>query len=124
GRYTFDLAFDDVIKVAVIAHPSLLKVPEDFEKYKSTAKAPLLVNSCTTDRKFPLEAQGQADAILGGGLFAPGYKREHFEGCTHSFAVRGDMSDPKVKAGKEGAFKATVQFFIDHLQSITTNDEL
>jgi len=31
GRYTFDLAFDKVIKVAAVAHPSLLKVPEDLE---------------------------------------------------------------------------------------------
>jgi hypothetical protein len=29
--------------------------------------------------------------------------------------VRGDMSDPKVKAGKEGAFKNTVEFMIKHL---------
>ncbi|KAH7885747.1 Alpha/Beta hydrolase protein [Phlebopus sp. FC_14] len=115
GRYTFDLAFDNIIKVAVVAHPSLLKVPEDLEKYKVTAKAPLLINSCTTDQMFPTEAQAQADAILSGGSFAPGYKREYFDGCSHGFAVRGDMSDPKVKAGKEGAFKATVEFFIEHL---------
>ena len=31
GRYTFDLAFENVIKVAVVSHPSLLKVPEDLE---------------------------------------------------------------------------------------------
>jgi hypothetical protein len=31
GRYAFDLAFDNVIKVAAVAHPSLLKVPEDLE---------------------------------------------------------------------------------------------
>ena len=31
GRYTFDLAFESVIKVAVVSHPSLLKVPEDLE---------------------------------------------------------------------------------------------
>ncbi|KAJ7610160.1 Alpha/Beta hydrolase protein [Roridomyces roridus] len=113
GRYTFDLAFDGVIKVAAVSHPSLLKVPEDLEKYASTAKAPLLINSCTTDEQFPLSAQAKADSILAG--FAPGYKREYFDGCTHGFAVRGDMSDPKVKAGKEGAFKATVEWFHEYL---------
>jgi hypothetical protein len=30
ARYTFDLAFDRLIKVAVVAHPSLLKRPEDL----------------------------------------------------------------------------------------------
>ena len=31
GRYTFDLAFDNIIKVAAVAHPSLLRVPADLE---------------------------------------------------------------------------------------------
>ncbi|KAJ7708959.1 Alpha/Beta hydrolase protein [Mycena rosella] len=113
GRYVFDLAFDGVIASAATSHPSLLQVPADLEKYASTAKAPLLINSCTTDNMFPLEAQAKADEILTG--FAPGYKREYFEGCTHGFAVRGDLSDPKVKAGKEGAFKSTVEWMIKHM---------
>lgn len=31
GRYVFDLAFENDIKVSVVSHPSLLKVPEDLE---------------------------------------------------------------------------------------------
>lgn len=115
GRYVFDLAFENVIHVAVTAHPSLLKSPDDFEKYLNTAKAPLLLNSCTTDGQFPPSAQAQADQILGGGKFAPGYMREYFDGCSHGFAVRGDLSDPKVKAGKEGAFEKSVAFFKKYL---------
>ncbi|KAJ6465154.1 dienelactone hydrolase endo-1,3,1,4-beta-D-glucanase [Mycena vitilis] len=113
GRYVFDLAFDNVISVSAVAHPSALEVPGDLEKYVATSKAPLLINGCTVDMMFPLEAQAKADEIFAG--FAPGYKREYFEGCTHGFAVRGDMSDPKVKAGKEGAFKATVEWFLKYL---------
>ena len=67
------------------------------------------------DAQFPLEAQAKADEILGGGKFAPGYKREYFDGCEHGFAVRGDMSKPQVKAGKEGSFKATVEWFNKYL---------
>ncbi|RDB15818.1 Protein AIM2 [Hypsizygus marmoreus] len=115
GRYVFDLGFDNVIKVAATSHPSLLKIPDDLEKYLATSQAPLLINSCTIDPQFPLEASAKADEILGDGKFAPGYKREYFEGCTHGFAVRGDLSDPKVKAGKEGAFKATVEWFLEYL---------
>ncbi|TFK52010.1 alpha/beta-hydrolase [Heliocybe sulcata] len=115
GRYGFDLAFDHVVKAVMVAHPSLLKNPEDLEKYASTAKAPLLINSCEVDQQFPKEAQAKADEILGGGKFAPGYERLYWDGCTHGFAVRGDMSNPKVKAGKEGAFKATVEFLLKHL---------
>jgi len=108
GRYTFDLAFENVIKVAVVSHPSFLKVPDDLEKYVATSKAPLIINSCTFDQAFPLEASAKADEIFR--EFAPGYKREYFEGCSHGFAVRGDLSDPKVKAGKEGSFKASVEW--------------
>jgi len=115
GRYTFDLAFENIIKVAVISHPSQLKVPEDLEKYAATSKAPLLINSCTTDSQFPLEASAKADEIFGDGKFAPGYKREYFVGCTHGFAVRGDLSNPQVKAGKEGSFKASVEWIKKYL---------
>ncbi|KAJ6582981.1 dienelactone hydrolase endo-1,3,1,4-beta-D-glucanase, partial [Mycena vulgaris] len=101
ARYVVDLA--------------LLEIPADLEKYAAVCKAPLLVNSCTIDQSFPLEAQAQADRILGEGKFAPGYKHEYFEGCAHGFAVRGDMSDSKVKAGKEGAFKACVDWFLKYL---------
>lgn len=74
-----------------------------------------MINSCPVDTQFPLEAQSKADEILGSGKFAPGFKREFFDGCVHGFAVRGDLNDPKVKAGKEGAFKATVDWFLKYL---------
>ena len=113
GRYVFDLAFENIIKVGVASHPSLLKVPDDLEKYIATSKAPLLINSCTTDSQFPLEASAKADEVFAN--FAPGYKREYFEGLTHGFAVRGNMAEPKEKAAKEGAFKAAVEWFIAKL---------
>jgi hypothetical protein len=53
--------------------------------------------------------------VLGNGQYAPGYVREYYPGCTHGFATRGDLSKPEVKAGKEGAFKATVEFLIKNL---------
>lgn len=107
----------------------------NIQAYREKAKAPLLINSCETDPQLPKEAQAQADEVLGGGKFKPGYERTYWEGCTHGFAVRGDLvrapmlllssrycilillgqSDPKVKAGKEGAFEATVKFYKKHL---------
>ncbi|KAG2089661.1 Alpha/Beta hydrolase protein [Suillus cothurnatus] len=115
GRYIFDLAFDNVIQCAVASHPSLLKLPDDLETYFSKSTAPLLINTCENDRLFGAEAQAKADEIFGDGKFAPGYRREYFPGCTHGFAVRGDLSDPLVKAGKEGSFLASVEFFLEHL---------
>jgi hypothetical protein len=64
---------------------------------------------------FPPEKQKVTDELLGDGKYAPGYVREYFAGCSHGFAVRGDMSNPQVKAGKEGAFKAAIEFFVKHL---------
>jgi len=74
GRYVFDLAFDNVIKVAVVAHPSLLEKPADLEKYVASSRAPLLINACETDSQFPIEAQKQANDLFGDDKFAPGYK--------------------------------------------------
>jgi dienelactone hydrolase len=79
------------------------------------SKAPLLINSCEFDQLFPPEAAAKADSLLGGDKFTPGYKREYYEGCSHGFTIRGDLSDPKVKEGKEGAFKATVEWFLERL---------
>jgi len=121
GRYVFDLAFDNVIKAAVVAHPSFLQIPSDLEKYAVTSSAPLLINACEVDSQFPAEAQEHAKRIFGkdeaesGAKFPPGFRMEYWPGCTHGFAVRGDMDDPQVKAGKEGAFKSSVEWFFKYL---------
>ena len=62
-----------------------------MKEYFEKAKAPLLINSCETDPTFPVEAQATADEMFGGGKFAPGYERTYWPGCTHGFAVRGDL---------------------------------
>ncbi|KAF9061635.1 hypothetical protein BDP27DRAFT_1234950 [Rhodocollybia butyracea] len=110
----FDLAFENITSLSICNHPSLLKSPVDLEKYFASSRVPLLLNTCTIDGQFPLEAQAQADALFGEGKFAPGYRREYFEGCSHGFSVRGDLSDPRVKAGKEGAFKSGIEWLYQH----------
>ena len=103
----FDLAFDNVIHVAVIAHPSLLK-PEDLDvrhpfedilisllsvissqTYIAKSKAPLLINSSDLDDAFPKPFAEAADQKFAN--FAPGYRRTFYEGAPHGFAVRGDI---------------------------------
>jgi len=116
GRYVFDLAFENVTKVSAVSHPSLLKSPEDLEKYVVSSQAPLLINSCEVDGQFPQAAQAKADEIFGSGKAGlPAYKRTYWDGCEHGFAVRGDLSDPKQKAAKEGAFEETVEWFAKYL---------
>ncbi|KAI0703746.1 alpha/beta-hydrolase [Cytidiella melzeri] len=111
----FYLAFKNESHATVLNHPSRLAVPADFEKYKAESKAPLLINSCEVDAQFPIASQKIADEILGNGQFAPGYERTYWEGCNHGFAVRGDLSNPKIKAGLEGAFLAAVKFYKKYL---------
>jgi len=112
ARVAFDLAFKGLATAISAAHPAFVKVPEDFEKYKSVATAPLLINGCEFDDFFLPEDQVKADEIMTD--FAPGYKRIYWEGVHHGFASRGDMADPKVKAAKEGAFESTVLWFRQH----------
>jgi hypothetical protein len=40
ARYVFDLAFENVSHVAVVSHPSLLKIPDDLE-VSSTLSCPI-----------------------------------------------------------------------------------
>ena len=87
GKYVVNLAQDNVIKVGVVSHPSLLQVPDDLEKLASQSKAPLLINSCDVDQQFPAESRVIADNMFGDGKYTPGYKRVHWAGCTHGFAV-------------------------------------
>ncbi|KAJ7663907.1 dienelactone hydrolase endo-1,3,1,4-beta-D-glucanase [Mycena polygramma] len=133
GRYVFDLALKEkkVISVAAVAHPSLLDYkdykddtkddydPErandlnDLQKYVAQSQVPLLINSCEVDEMFPIEAQAKADEIFE--TFKHGYKREYFKGCSHGFAVRGKQDDETSEAAREGAFKATVEWFKKYL---------
>lgn len=112
AKNVLELAIEGEIAAGAIAHPARLQIPTDLERLAASgSKAKFLINSCEFDRLFPLEAQAKADELLGDGKYQAGYKRLHWEGCSHGFAVRGDPSDPKVKAGKEGAFNATVELF-------------
>ena len=112
ARLVFDLAFAGQIKVAGASHPSLLELA-DFERYAKEVNIPLLINSCETDPQFTKEKQEFADKVFAD--FKAGWSRPYFPGATHGFAVRGDLSDPRVKAAKEGAFKNTVEWFIKYL---------
>ncbi|KAI9458919.1 chlorocatechol-degradation protein [Lactarius psammicola] len=113
ARLVFDLAFEDIIRVAVITHPSFL-TPKDLDIYIEKSKAPLLLNSSEDDPFFPKELIETTDDKFA--KFEPGYKRTYWKGVHHGFATRGDLTNPVVTAAKEGAFKATVEWFINHMQ--------
>jgi len=113
ARLTFDLAFENIIQAAAIAHPAFIK-SEDLDIYVEKSKAPLLINTCEDDELFPKAMAEEADKKFAS--FAPGYRRTYYEGVSHGFAVRGDLSNPKIKAAKDDAFKESVEWLIKYLQ--------
>ncbi|KAI0301262.1 Alpha/Beta hydrolase protein [Russula brevipes] len=113
ARIVFDLAFDNLIHAAVVAHPSFVQA-EDLDSYIKRSRAPLLINSCEFDDAFPPPLAQSADEKFAN--FAPGYRRAHFDGVRHGFATRGNLNDPTVNAAKEGAFKGSVEWLIKNLQ--------
>jgi len=112
ARLVFDLAFENLIRVAVITHPSLFTA-KDLDIYIEKSNAPLLLNSCEFDDFFPQSMSQSSDEKFAN--FKPGYKRTYWEGAHHGFATRGDLSNKVVTAAKEGAFKATVEWFINYM---------
>jgi len=115
GKYAVILAQNNTLKAATMAHPSLLEVPGDFEKLLASSSTPIQICAAELDYMFNTAQQDQVDQMLGGGKYKPGFEQIRFEGCAHAFAVRGDLNDPKVKAGKEGAFEAAVKFLHKYL---------
>lgn len=85
------------------------------QKYVARSKAPplLLLQVTPGDHLFPVEAQDKGDEILTG--FASGYKREYYDGYGHGFAIRGDLSNPTVKAAKEATFKSAIECFFKYV---------
>jgi dienelactone hydrolase len=112
ARYVFNLSFANSITVGVVNHPSLLRVPDDLNTLSQLSPAvPMLFNTCEVDQMYPAEAQAKGDEILGNGSKeGKAYKRNYYDGCTHGFAVRGDIKDEKVKFGKEDSFKQSVEW--------------
>jgi len=112
GKNVIEMAIAGQIVAGALNHPSRLNKPKDFERLlESGSTTKILINGCEFDAQFPLEAQKEADELLEVGKYEGGYKRVYWEGCAHGFAVRGDLSDPRVKAGMEGAFKEVVELF-------------
>lgn len=68
GRYVADLVLEDVIKVAIVAHPSLIKIPEDLEAIKKHS-VPFLWNTCEVDNYVRLVQLEHSLTMLTSALF-------------------------------------------------------
>jgi len=115
GLYSTILAQMNLVKVATMAHPSLLTIPDDAETLLRQSHVPVQINSAELDTDFTPAVAMEVDSILGDGKYKPGYNRTFFLGVGHGFAVSANLSDPVAKAAKEGAFFDAVEWLIEHL---------
>lgn len=65
------------------------------------------------DHVWPLEHRHKAEGILA--KTGQPYQLTVYGGVVHGFAVRGDLSDAKLKTAKELAFLQALQWFQYHL---------
>ncbi|GAA5982980.1 hypothetical protein JCM11641_006905 [Rhodosporidiobolus odoratus] len=110
ARYVVDLVFDDIAKVGIVAHPSLLEIPKDVEELNKKPAHFLWLNALQ-DYMHTQEKQQQTREIL---KENPRHKHLDFEG-GHGFALRGNLEDPKQAAEADRAFKESVAFIKEHL---------
>lgn len=119
GKYVFNLAQENGLKVGATSHPSLLDNPKDIEKLLKSSHAPILINSCETDGQFPIEFQRVTDEILGEGKYKPGYKRNYYPGASHGFGCRADLEKPSEKKAFNESTDEIISWFKTHLMSST-----
>ncbi|KAF9039635.1 alpha/beta-hydrolase [Hymenopellis radicata] len=115
GLYVTRLVQNNTITVGTMAHPSFLDVPADFELMKAQSRIPIEINNAELDTGFTVTLAEETDELMVG-QYAPGYLRQQFDGVGHGFAVRANASDPVQVAAKDGAFKASLEWFIAHLK--------
>lgn len=106
GRIIFDLVYAGELDVAAMSHPSFIDIADlevritsayaywasltdQRQKYAANYKVPLLINSCEIDTQYPKEKQDKALEVFKDSA-AP-FNQPYFPGCTHNFAVRGDL---------------------------------
>ena len=109
GKYAFRfLAAGKGADAAFAAHPSLL---EDSEV--SSVTGPVAVAYAEDDSMLLPPRRLEIEALLVPTHQA--YQTTLYSGTHHGFAVRGDITDPEQKNGKEEAFLQAVRWFDNHL---------
>jgi len=110
AKYVAHLAFEKQIKVAIMNHPSLLEVPTEIKKLKDL-NISILWNFCEFDHMIGPDNQKVVEDIFEG----KNYYHNYYEGASHGFAVRADLSKEKPKFALEDAFVKSVEFIKAHL---------
>ncbi|KAK1221903.1 hypothetical protein PQX77_015283 [Marasmius sp. AFHP31] len=114
GRYTTTLSQTNEIEVGVMAHPSSLIVPDDFNIIVANSSVPIEIHNAELDTSFTPALAKTTDGVMEG--YEPGYQRFQYAGVGHGFAVRpANASDPVQIQAMQTARERTVEFFNKHL---------
>ncbi|KAF9270764.1 alpha/beta-hydrolase [Marasmius fiardii PR-910] len=114
GRYSTILSQTNEIKVAAMAHPSSLTIPDDFEIIVANSTVPVEIHSADLDTGFTPALGQVTDGVMAG--YKPGYKRFAYAGVGHGFAVRpANASDPVQVKAMQLALARTIDWFNLHL---------
>ncbi|KAK5742076.1 hypothetical protein LTR17_003584 [Elasticomyces elasticus] len=96
------------IDAACMCHPSFVDAKEI-----EAMVAPVSIAAAENDEIFPASKRRETEDILKG-KGVP-FQIFLYSDVDHGFAVRGDMSNRKVKFAKEAAFLQCMQWFYEHL---------
>ncbi|KAK6464808.1 dienelactone hydrolase [Scheffersomyces coipomensis] len=99
-----NLTKDGPLDAGAIAHPSFVSI----EEVKAIAK-PIIISAAEIDPIFTVELRHQTEAELI--KLGARFQINLYSGVSHSFANRGDVSDPIVKYAKERALVEQISFF-------------
>ncbi|KAK2733725.1 hypothetical protein FQN57_001952 [Myotisia sp. PD_48] len=110
GKYVCRFLKDGKIDVGYTAHPSFVSREE-----LGGVAGPLAISAAETDTIFTTKLRHESEEILA--KTNQPWQIHLFSGVQHGFAVRGDLSDPKVKFAKEQAFVQAVTWFNHHLET-------
>jgi len=99
------LSQGDLISGFVVAHPSLLELPDDIKPVKQ----PGLFLCAEIDRQFPAETRKKTEELLK----AKGseWKFVDYPGMKHGFAVRGNSADKSVADASADCVNKSTEFF-------------
>ncbi|KAL0571977.1 hypothetical protein V5O48_009979 [Marasmius crinis-equi] len=114
GRYSTTLSQTNEIEVGIMAHPSSLIVPDDFNIIVANSSVPIEIHSADLDTGFTPQLGQVTDRVMAD--YKPGYQRFAYAGVGHGFAVRpANASDPVQIKAMQLARDRSIAFFNEHL---------
>lgn len=99
---------DGILDAGYVAHPSFVSDEE-----LAAINKPLSIAAAEFDDIFPTENRHRSEQILAKADVP--WQISVFGAVSHGFAVRGDISNPRLKFAMEAAFAQAAQWFSFYL---------